>query len=114
MTDAMERAAREMWRCEKERAEHADAVIGSSGECIEPFEETADCVWRHDAARMLLAFLDEGDEAMVATMAQAIANYGTSHFGKPWQEQNTLERAMRLGEARAALTALRAMAEKQG
>ena len=47
---------------------------------------------------------------LVETVARAIAEYGTSHFGddSPFDEQSQLQRAMRLGEARAALSAIEA------
>lgn len=40
-------------------------------------------------------------------IAREIADYGTSHFGAPYDEQNEVSRAMRLGEARAILTLFR-------
>ena len=57
MSKALEAAAREMWQCEKERAERADAMIGVTGEYIEPFEDTADAVWLPDTRRIVTAYL---------------------------------------------------------
>lgn len=41
--------ARALYAEEKRRAEHANALIGATGECMEPYEECADSCWRNDA-----------------------------------------------------------------
>lgn len=88
----------------------AKAIFVTEGHTAPDLELPAMAVAKARAA--ILAALDPKDDALVEMMAREIAMYGTSHFGDdtPFDQQPVVQRAMRMGEARAALSALRASA----